>query len=57
MAACKKFKVAPGVHAVGVANAVECRREEGFKLITVISDIVAMKTAVASSLAAARGQK
>jgi hypothetical protein len=57
VAACKKFKVAPGVHAVGVANAVECRREEGFKLITVISDIVAMKTAVASSLAAARGQK
>jgi 2-keto-3-deoxy-L-rhamnonate aldolase RhmA len=54
VASCKKHKVAPGCHAVGVAGAVEARRAQGFLALTIQSDITAMKSGVAVAIAAAK---
>ena len=48
-----------GCHAVGVTGAVEARRKDGFTMLTIQSDISALKSGIAASLVAAKagGQK
>lgn len=51
--ACRRHDVVPGIHATGPLTPV--RREQGFRMITVTSDALAMRAGFASELAAARG--
>lgn len=53
VAACGRHGVVPGVHGSGAVAAR--RREQGFRMITVASDVTAMRAGYASELAAARG--
>jgi 4-hydroxy-2-oxoheptanedioate aldolase len=52
VAACGRHGVVPGIHATGALTPK--RREQGFRMITVTSDQVALRAAYASELAAAR---
>jgi 4-hydroxy-2-oxoheptanedioate aldolase len=54
VAACRRHGVVPGIHASGSLTPV--RREQGFRMITVTSDALAIRTGYTSELAAARGQ-
>lgn len=53
VAGCRRHGVVPGMHATGAL--VERRREQGFRMITVTSDALAMRAGFASELAAAEG--
>lgn len=52
VAACRRHGVVPGIHATGPLTPK--RREQGFRMITVTSDPVAVRLGFASELAAAR---
>ena len=53
VAACRNAGVVPGIHASGAL--AERRLEQGFRMITVSNDLLAMRTAMAGELAMARG--
>ena len=53
VAACRKAGVVPGIHTT--APLVARRLEQGFQMITVTSDILAMRSALSNDLATARG--
>jgi len=53
--ACTRHGVVPGIHATGPLTPK--RREQGFRMITVTSDALAMRSGVTSELAAARGEQ
>ncbi len=53
VAACVRHGVVPGIHATGPLTPT--RRTQGFRMITVTSDALAMRAGYASELAAARG--
>lgn len=50
---CRKAGVVPGIHTT--AALVERRLEQGFRMLTVSTDIVAMRSALTDDLALARG--
>ena len=50
---CRRHGVVPGIHATGPLT--PRRREQGFRMITVTSDALAVRAGFASELAAARG--
>lgn len=50
---CRRHGVVPGIHATGAL--APRRREQGFRMITVTSDGLALRAGYASELAAARG--
>jgi 4-hydroxy-2-oxoheptanedioate aldolase len=50
--ACRRHGVVPGIHASGALT--KLRREQGFVMITVASDILAMRSGLAGELAQAR---
>jgi 4-hydroxy-2-oxoheptanedioate aldolase len=50
---CRKAGVVPGIHAS--AALVERRLEQGFRMITVTSDLLALRGSLATDLATARG--
>lgn len=52
VAGCRRHGVVPGIHATGPLT--PRRREQGFRMITVTSDALAMRAGYASELAAAR---
>jgi 4-hydroxy-2-oxoheptanedioate aldolase len=52
VAACRRHGVVPGIHATGALT--PRRREQGFRMITVTSDAVAVRAGYDSELAAAR---
>ena len=52
--ACQRHGVVPGIHATGALTPV--RREQGFRMITVTSDAMAIRAGYTSELAAARGE-
>ncbi|MEY2959255.1 MAG: hypothetical protein RLZZ01_1823 [Actinomycetota bacterium] len=54
VAGCHRHGVVPGIHATGALTPK--RREQGFRMITVTSDALAMKAGFASELSAARGE-
>ena len=54
VASCEKHGIAPTCHAAGIAGAVEARRKQRFRMLTVHSDILAVKEGLAAALAAAR---
>jgi 4-hydroxy-2-oxoheptanedioate aldolase len=54
VAACQRHGVVPGIHASGSLTPV--RREQGFRMITVTSDALAIRAGYTSELAAARGE-
>jgi 4-hydroxy-2-oxoheptanedioate aldolase len=51
--ACHRHGVVPGIHSTGALTPK--RREQGFRMITVTSDTLAMRAGYAAELAAARG--
>ena len=53
VAGCRKAGVVPGIHAT--AALVERRLEQGFRMITVTSDVLAMRNMLVADLATARG--
>lgn len=53
VAGCERHGVVPGIHATGPLTPT--RREQGFRMITVTSDALAMRAGFASELAAAHG--
>ena len=53
VAACGRHGVVPGIHSTGAL--VPRRREQGFRMITVTSDGLAVRAGFASELGAARG--
>jgi 4-hydroxy-2-oxoheptanedioate aldolase len=55
VAGCRKAGVVPGIHAT--AQLVERRLEQGFRMITVTSDLLAMRGMLANDLSLARGAK
>ena len=54
VAACRRHGVVPGIHASGPLTPV--RRQQGFRMITVTSDALAIRAGYTSELAAARGE-
>ena len=52
--ACRRHGVVPGIHATGPLTPL--RREQGFRMITVTSDALAIRAGFASELAATRGE-
>ncbi len=54
VASCEKHGIAPTCHAAGIAGALEARRSQRFRMLTVHSDALAVKDSLAASLAAAR---
>lgn len=54
VAGCERHGVVPGIHASGPLTPK--RREQGFRMITVSSDALAMRAGYQSELAAARGE-
>jgi 4-hydroxy-2-oxoheptanedioate aldolase len=54
VAACGRHGVVPGIHSTGALT--QLRRQQGFRMITVTSDALAIKAGYASELAAASGQ-
>jgi 4-hydroxy-2-oxoheptanedioate aldolase len=55
VAGCRNAGIVPGIHAT--AALVEKRLEQGFRMITVTSDTLAMKSSLVTDLATARGAK
>lgn len=55
VAGCRKAGIVAGIHAT--AALVEKRLEQGFRMITVTSDSLAMRSSLVSDLATARGAK
>jgi 4-hydroxy-2-oxoheptanedioate aldolase len=55
VAGCRKAGVVPGIHAT--AALVERRLEQGFRMITVTSDTLAMRSSLVADLATARGAR
>ncbi len=55
VAGCRKAGVVPGIHAT--AALVERRLEQGFRMITVTSDTLAMRASLVADLATARGAR
>ena len=53
VAACQRHGVVPGIHATGALT--PRRLEQGFRMITVTSDALAIRAGYTSELAAARG--
>ena len=53
MAGCRRHGVVAGIHATGALAAR--RLEQGFAMVTVTSDLVALRAGLAAELAAARG--
>lgn len=53
VAACRRHGVTPGIHASAALYAT--RVEQGFRMVTVSADIVALRRAVAQDIATARG--
>lgn len=53
VAACERAGVVPGIHANG--GLVAARREMGFRMITVSTDLVAMRSGLTAELAASSG--
>ncbi len=53
VAGCRKAGVAPGIHASGAL--AERRLEQGFRVITVANDVLAIRGAMSAELAQARG--
>jgi len=51
--ACRRHGVVPGIHAT--ATMAARRREQGFRMITVSNDLLAIKSTMPADLAAARG--
>ena len=51
--ACRRHGVVPGIHASGALAAR--RLEQGFMMITVAGDLLALRTKMAEELAQARG--
>jgi 4-hydroxy-2-oxoheptanedioate aldolase len=54
VAGCQRHGVVPGIHATGPLT--PRRREQGFRMVTVTSDALAMRAGYESELAAARGE-
>jgi 4-hydroxy-2-oxoheptanedioate aldolase len=54
VASCEKHGIAPACHAAGIVGAVEARRAQRFRCLTVHSDALAVKDSLAVFLAAAR---
>jgi 4-hydroxy-2-oxoheptanedioate aldolase len=54
VAACERHGVVPGIHSSGALT--PRRREQGFRMITVTSDALALRAGYVSELAAARGE-
>jgi len=52
---CQNAGIVPGIHAT--AALVEKRLEQGFRMITVTSDALAMRGSLVADLATARGAK
>ncbi|MGH9270559.1 MAG: aldolase/citrate lyase family protein, partial [Ilumatobacteraceae bacterium] len=50
--ACRRHGIVPGIHATGALTPL--RREQGFRMITVTSDGLALRVGYASELSAAR---
>jgi 4-hydroxy-2-oxoheptanedioate aldolase len=55
VAGCRNAGVVPGIHAT--AALIERRLEQGFRMITVTSDLLALRGSLAADLAVARGAK
>ena len=55
VAACRNAGIVPGIHAT--AALIERRLEQGFRMITVTSDMLAMKGSLTEDLATARGAR
>ena len=55
VAGCRKAGVVPGIHAT--AALIERRLEQGFRMITVTSDMLALKGSLVTDLATARGAR
>lgn len=53
VAGCERHGIVPGIHATG--SLTPKRRDQGFRMITVTSDALALKTGYAAELAAATG--
>jgi 4-hydroxy-2-oxoheptanedioate aldolase len=53
VAACERHGVVPGIHSTG--SLTPRRREQGFRMITVTSDALALRSGYSSELASARG--
>lgn len=53
VAACGRHGVTPGIHSTGALT--QRRRDQGFRMITVTSDALALRAGYASELAATRG--
>ncbi len=53
VAACKRHGVVPGIHAS--ASLLPQRRQQGFRMVTVVADLVSLRAKLAADLAAARG--
>ena len=53
--ACNRHAVVPGIHATPTTTAD--RVERGFRMITVVADLKALKSGVASAIATARGDE
>jgi 4-hydroxy-2-oxoheptanedioate aldolase len=53
VAGCRRHGVVPGIHSTGVLTPL--RRQQGFRMITVTSDSLAMRAGYDAELAAARG--
>jgi 4-hydroxy-2-oxoheptanedioate aldolase len=51
--ACRRYDVVPGIHATGPLTPL--RRSQGFRMITVTGDVLAMRLGFESELAAAMG--
>lgn len=54
VAACERHGVAPGIHAS--AALLEQRRSQGFRMVTVVADLVALRAKLAEDMASARGE-
>jgi 4-hydroxy-2-oxoheptanedioate aldolase len=50
VASCEKHGIAPGCHAAGVAGAIEARQSQRFRILTVQSDVLALKSGFAAVL-------
>ena len=54
VAACTRHGVTPGIHSSG--SVAQRRREQGFRMITIGSDALALRAGYAGELANAAGQ-
>ena len=52
---CRRHGVVPGIHSTGALTPL--RRQQGFKMISVTSDVLALRAGYTGELAAARGER